>query len=227
VAKIKDTGMRTRYAVNLDRWLGMMDEDFVLARVRQHAGDDRREQNGKTGRRGSRDQQKAWDPEVQSGSRAGTDPVVQVEREALKLAVQRPALCGPEFDALDADAFTVPVHGSMFTLIASCGGTAGAASPREWAATLREQAPNERAQAFVTGLAVEALRIPGEPDTRYADMVLARVAELAVSREITAVKARLQRMNPVDEQAAYNRLFGDLMGLEKRRKLLVDRAAGM
>ena len=30
------------------------------------------------------------------------DPVVLVEREVLKLAVQRPALCGPEFDALGA-----------------------------------------------------------------------------------------------------------------------------
>ena len=39
VAKIKDQGLRTRYAVNLDRWLGLMDERFVLARVRTHAGD--------------------------------------------------------------------------------------------------------------------------------------------------------------------------------------------
>src|SRR5215469_12486848 len=37
VARIKDQGMRGRYAVNLDRWLGLMDERFVLARVRQHA----------------------------------------------------------------------------------------------------------------------------------------------------------------------------------------------
>ena len=38
VARIKDSGLRTRYAVNLDRWVGMMDESFVLSRVRQHAG---------------------------------------------------------------------------------------------------------------------------------------------------------------------------------------------
>jgi DNA primase len=150
-----------------------------------------------------------------------------VEREALKLAVQRPALCGPEFDALGTDAFIVPVHGAMFTLIAACGGTAGSGgSGREWAARLREQAPNERAQTFVTALAVEPLTIFGEPDVRYADRVLARVGELAVSREISSVKARLQRMNPVEEQAGYNRMFGDLVGLEKRRKALLDRAAG-
>src|SRR5262249_8717853 len=37
VARIKDAGMRARYAVNLDRWLGLMDERFVLARVRRAA----------------------------------------------------------------------------------------------------------------------------------------------------------------------------------------------
>ena len=119
------------------------------------------------------------------------------------------------------------MHGAVFTLIAACGGTAsGGSSPRQWAARLREQAPNERAQTFVTALAVEPLQINGEPDARYADRVLARVGELAVSREITSVKARLQRMNPVEEQAGYNRMFGDLVGLEKRRKALLDRAAG-
>ena len=57
-------------------------------------------------------------------------------------------------------------------------------------------------------------------------MVLARVGELAVSRQIAAVKARLQRMNPIEEQAAYNRMFGDLVALETRRRALIDRAAG-
>ena len=41
LAKIKDKGLRARYAVNLDRWLGLMDEEFVMARVRAHAGDTR------------------------------------------------------------------------------------------------------------------------------------------------------------------------------------------
>jgi DNA primase len=68
--------------------------------------------------------------------------------------------------------------------------------------------------------------INGEPDAKYADVVLARVGELAVSRQISSVKARLQRMNPVEEQAGYNRMFGDLMALETRRRALLDRAAG-
>ena len=239
VAKIKDQGLRTRYAVNLDRWLGMMDERFVLTRVRAHAGDtgSGRRRSGQDRKQENRGEQPGsfGTNGAENGGKRGaggqpyelSDPVVQVEREALKLAVQRPALCGPEFDALGADAFTAPVHSAVFTLIAACGGTsAGGGSAREWAARLREEAPNERAQAFVTALAVEPLKIDGEPDAKYAEVLLAQVGQLAVSREITSVKARLQRMNPVEEQAGYNRMFGDLVGLEKRRKALLDRAAG-
>ena len=40
VGRIKDRGLRERYAVSLDRWLGLLDEEFVLARIREHAGAD-------------------------------------------------------------------------------------------------------------------------------------------------------------------------------------------
>src|SRR5437667_9071977 len=130
VAKIKDQGLRTRYAVNLDRWLGLMDERFVLARVRTHAGDTghARRRPGQDRRQPSRGEQPGsfganGDGRGNDGAPYDLgDPVVLVEREALKLAVQRPALCGPEFDALGADAFTAPVHRAVFGLIAACGG---------------------------------------------------------------------------------------------------------
>src|SRR5262249_46583595 len=127
------------------------------------------------------------------------DPVIQVEREALKLAIQRPALCGPAFDAIDLAVFTAPRHTAVRALIAACGGAGGAGNAQGWAAMLRERAPEDATRAFVTQLAVEPLRVPradGEPDARYADAVLARVEELAVSRSITSVKSRLQRLNP-------------------------------
>ena len=38
VARIKDRGLRDRYAVSLDRWLGLLNEEFVLSRIRAHAG---------------------------------------------------------------------------------------------------------------------------------------------------------------------------------------------
>jgi DNA primase len=239
LAKIKDKGLRARYAVNLDRWLGLMDEEFVMARVRAHAGDTRNAKDSRTTGRQRGAPSPAQDQETGNGHHGPfrqknqespydvTDPVVQLERQVLQLAVQRPGLCGPEFDALGADAFTVPVHRSVFTLIATCGGTAaGGGSVKQWAARLREEAPNERAQAFVTGLAVEQPFITWEPDAKYADTTLARIGELAVSREIAVVKSRLQRMNPLEEQVKYNRMYGDLIALEARRRALIDRAAG-
>ena len=226
VARIKDPGLRTRYAVNLDRWLGMMDEDFVLARVREHAVSGH-PKAGEPGRDAVRSSRRDAPAGVQGeGAYDPADPVVQVEREALKLAVQRPGICGPEFDALGPDAFTVPVHAAAFELITACGGTSMAGSGREWAARLRDEAPNDQARAFITRLAVEPPQVAGEPDVRYVDVVLARVGELAVSREIASVKSRLQRMNPLQQQAEYNQLFGDLVGLEQRRKALLDKAAG-
>jgi len=233
LARIKDRGLRARYAVNLDRWLGLMDEEFVMARVRAHAGDAKAAPrratrpaqaqetgNGNQGPFGQKNNDQPYDL---------ADPVVQLERQALQLAVQRPGLCGPEFDALGPDAFAVPAHRAVFTLIGECGGTAaGGGSAREWAARLREQAPNERAEAFITGLAVEPLPLvaAGEPDAKYADAVLARLGELAATREIAAIKARLQRMNPLEEQARFNRMYGDLIALEARRRALLDRATG-
>jgi DNA primase len=244
VARIKDTGLRQRYAVNLDRWLGLMNERFVLQRVRQHAGAGR---NGAGGGARSAPGEKNAGAEAggqrrAAGSAAGvpghspgtpssrpydrSDPVLRVEREALKLAVQVPALCGPTFDALEASAFTVSAHAMVAALIARCGGVASAGRPRDWAARLIEDAPDDRARAFVRELAVEQVQVAGEPDEAYVDVILARVGELAVGRQITAAKARLQRMNPVEEQAEYNRLFGDLMALEQRRQVLLKRLTG-
>jgi len=258
VARIKDSGLRTRYAVNLDRWLGLMDERFVLARVRAHGGvSDQgrgRSAGGRQGRDSTRpgpggpatgrdtphDDQRSQGQGRAAGRAQGapgaqdqatydpSDPVVQIEREALKLAVQHPGLCGPEFDALGPEAFTQAAHAAVFRLIAETGGTSLAnGNVRQWAAQLIENAPNDRARAFMTRLAVEPPQLTGEPDARYVDSVLARVGELAVSREIAAVKGKLQRMNPVQQQTQYNQLFGDLVGLEQRRKALLGRAAGI
>ena len=233
IARIKDDALRKVYAGRVDRWLGLNDPELILRRIAGHLPTRRpRPREARRVTRGYDTQETGNGHHGPFSQDQGSpydlhDPVVQLERQVLQLAVQRPGMCGPEFDALGAEAFTVPVHRAVFTLIAACGGTVvGGSSARAWAARLREEAPNDQAQAFVTRLAVEPLVIAGEPDAKYADLVLARVSELAVSRQITAVKARLQRMNPVEEQTGYNRMFGDLVALETRRRALLDRAAG-
>ena len=264
VGRIKDRGLRQLYAVNLDRWLGMMNEQFVLDRIRDHGGlgtaavtgsaggsrsgaGFRRPDSQPSAQRGGRNetpgngtasQQRGRDGELNGGDAATAaaaaryeqnDPVVNVERQALKLAVQRPALCGPAFDELSATVFTVPAHAAVRELIAACGGVSQVRSARDWTEQLRAAAPNDNARGFVTRLAVEPLEAPGlaaEPDARYTEAVLARVEELSVSREIAVIKSRLQRLSPVTEQGEYNRMFGDLVALEQRRKVLSDRAGG-
>jgi DNA primase len=40
------------------------------------------------------------------------------------------------------------------------------------------------------------------------------------------LKSKLGRLNPVEHQDAYNRLFGDLVALEQQRRVLRERAIG-
>jgi DNA primase len=229
VGKIKDRGLRQLYAVSLDRWTGLMDERFVMDRVRQHAAPAASSGPPRRGRAEAAQEV----PRPRAAALAPSaydrrDPVLQIEREALKLAVQRPALCGPVFDALGAACFTAPVHAAAFEIVVGCGGAGSAPGGREWAERLRNAAGDDQLRGFVTQLAVEPLQAPradGEPDARYATEVLARIEELAVSRQIAQIKSRLQRMNPVTEQAEYHRMFGDLIALEQRHRVLIDPAA--
>jgi DNA primase len=233
IVRIKDRSKWKQYAVDLDRWIGFMDERYVLDRVRQAAAAVQpkraataRYSNSEAAPDAGR-QRPANLRQGQTGRNTDrADPVHRVEREALKLAVQWSGLIGPEFDALGAVAFTLPAHAAVVELIADCGGVATAGRARDWAAALLAAASDDVVRGFVTELAVEPLQVAGEPDEKYADVVLARVGELAAGRQIAGIKARLQRMNPEEDQAAYNKMFGDLVGLEQRRKWLLDRASG-
>jgi DNA primase len=237
INKIKDWALRDGYAVKLDRMLGTLDPELVRARIRQVAG--AAGPSGEGARR-SRDARRPAQPPAEPGWPASgladanrpdaADPLLRLERQALKLAIQRPALCGPTFDTLTKDDFSVPVHGAVRELIGECGGVAAAGPAREWAGRLIEAAPNDRAREFVTRLAVEEIEAPrtdGEPDARYAEEVLAVVEASSISRQITRLKSRLERLNPTDEQTGHARAFGDLVALEKRRKALLDRTTGV
>ena len=231
IRRIKDEGLRQMYAVKLDRWLGMMDEAFVLSRVGVSARAVPAPRGAQAARRGP-----GGPPRPAPAPRPGADGdrydpadlVTHVEREALIFAVQRPALCGPVFDALGAGSFTVPVHRAVFELIEGCGGTGAADSGQHWTEKLRAAAPDDRIRDFLTQLALQQVRAPrgdGEPDARYVHAILARVEDLAVSREIAAIKARLERTSPVAEPEKYNRTFGDLIALEGRHRALSEQVS--
>jgi DNA primase len=231
VRRIKDEGLRQMYAVKLDRWLGMMDEAFVLSRVGVAARSVPAPRGTQAARRGPARPGRgapAPRPAADADRYDPSDLVTHLEREALIFAVQRPALCGPVFDALGAGSFTVPVHRAVFEVIESCGGTGAADSGQQWTERLRAAAPDDRLRDFLIQLALQQVRAPrgdGEPDGRYVAAILARVEDLAVSREIAAIKARLERTSPVAEPEKYNRTFGDLIALEGRHRALSEQVS--
>ncbi|MDQ1464612.1 MAG: primase [Actinomycetota bacterium] len=210
VASIKDTSLRDEYARRLAGWVGAPDELGVLERVRRLAGTS----NGRPNRGAAVDRP---DPR---------DPTLQVEREALKLAIQRPALLGPAFDALDPLAFTAVAYGEVRDALAKAGGTGSTAGGESWVTAVLEAAIDDRVRALVTELVVEAVLVAGEPDERYAGAQLAQLRVRALDRQIAEVKSRLQRLNPVEQSTDYNRLFGDLVLLEKRRRDDLEGALG-
>ncbi|WP_062442543.1 DNA primase [Herbidospora daliensis] len=209
VASIKDKALRHMYAVDLDRWLGFMNERLVVERVTEIAA---------RPAEAARPEKKA--------AQAPLDPVARLELEALKLAVQRPALLGPEFDALGPAAFGVADHAALFQLIASCGGTAaGGPGGREWVEILLAAVSDDLRQ-LLTRLAVDPVKVETNGEERYGTAVLAKLQEVTVGRQLDALKARMQRLNPIDEQGDYNRMFAELVALEQQRRVLRERAAG-
>ncbi len=213
VATLKDWSLRDEYARRLAGWLGM-DEQAVLARVRGGAGPGEEQ----TPRRAAR---------PAAASRPDPrDPGLVVEREVMKLAVQRPAMLGPEFDALDVVVFTAPAYAAVRAGVAKAGGTATAVGGTQWVTRVRDAAETDAVRDLVTELAVEPLQTVDEEDQRYASSLVARLEEMALTRQIQELKGRLQRLNPVEQATEYNRAFGELIVLEQRKKALRERGVG-
>jgi DNA primase len=151
-----------------------------------------------------------------------------VEWEALKLALQYPHLVRAAFDELDDGDFTHPWLAAVRQAMAKAGGPVNAKPGEGWVLAIREAVPPEHPQAVsvVGALAVEPVHLDREPDERFATAHLARLQELTCLRRIAALKSKLQRTNPVEQMEDYNRMFGELIALERYRTELRERAIG-
>jgi DNA primase len=130
------------------------------------------------------------------------------------------------FDALPDDAFTSPAYVAVRAAIRAAGGTATAASGAAWVGKVQEAGETDAVRDLVTELAVEPMQSTDEDDPRYAASLLARLQEMALTRRITDLKSRVQRVNPVESPEEYNRLFGELILLERNKIGLRERAIG-
>jgi DNA primase len=89
-----------------------------------------------------------------------------------------------------------------------------------------ESANSEELKSFITELTVEPIRTDGEVSDRYVSSIIARLRELALSRSIAEIKSTLQRINPVENESEYNKIFGDLLTLETARRNQHEMAIG-
>ena len=176
------------------------------------------------GQQGQRDQ-------VQSGRPGATprpelpdprDPRLFLERETLKLVVQFPLAVGRTARDVDADDFSHGAYRALWASVEAAGGPS--AADAQWASRLRDAQNDDLMRSLVSVLAVEPLHSAKAPDDSYVGQHVFRLQELTAMRRIADVKSRLQRTNPVEHAAEYNRMFGELVALEQTRRSLRERA---
>jgi DNA primase len=224
VAQIKDPTLRDEYARQLAGWVGWADVAQVIARVREEAKSPTAQGRNKT-RRPAAQAEAGAKPAVPRPN--PKDPTLWPQREALKSALQYPALAGPVFDQLTVESFTHPGYAAVCTAIEAAGGTATGVGGAEWLDAVRQKALSPAAAGLVNELGVEAIRIEDDEKLpRYIAGVLARLQEVWIGRQIADVKSKLQRMSPVEQGDEYHALFGDLVAMEAYRRSLLEQASG-
>ncbi|AXE77782.1 DNA primase [Streptomyces atratus] len=199
VARIKNSSSQHEVAVQLAGMLGILDTQFVVKRVGQLArwARERGEQRGpaQAPSRGGPQPQQVRAPAATSGPALNLrSPAHRTERELLKLALQKPALVSPAFDAYGADEFTAPPYAAVRQCIAEAGGAeTGVPETREYLVQVLDAAPNDTVRNLVTELAVEVFH--GKTiDETYAGMQLVQVRLRAVDRRINDVQGSLARL---------------------------------
>ncbi|MFI9543125.1 DNA primase [Streptomyces sp. NPDC052016] len=214
VARIKNSGAQHEVAVQLAGMLGILDTQFVVKRVAQLARWARdRGGKGPAPARGAHTQpyEPARRPAVSGPALTLRNPVYATERELLKLALQRPELVSPAFDAYGVDEFTAAPYAAVRQAILDAGGAEyGVPDGQEYLVRVRDAAPDDTVRAMVTELAVEPI-MRRAVDEVYAGTVLVQVRRRAVERRVRDVQSQLTRLaaggDPAQLAAVQNELW--------------------
>lgn len=221
VSSIRDKSKVDAFARELAGMIGI-DVDEARAEVRRAA-------SRPVIRTGRHDQRPA-DAPVEAPTRSNVpdlrEPRFAIERETLKLVLQHPMAIGRTTADIGVNDFTHPTYRAIWQLVAAAGGTVAGADDPGWAARLRDTATEPEVSSAISALGVEPLLTAKEPDAGYVGHHVFRLLELTALRRIAEVKSRLQRTNPVEHAAEYNKMFGELAALEQHRRTLRDRIAG-
>ena len=140
-----------------------------------------------------------------------------LEREVLKAKLQANELAN-SWSEIEPQAFTYPLYAALRTQIDSL--------PEMNINSLLERTEDQTLRALITELTVEPIRTDGEVSEHYVASIIARLREVALSREIAEIKSTLQRINPVEEADRYNEIFGALVAKEAQKRAQKDLAIG-
>jgi len=240
VARIKDPATQRGYAAQLAGLLGILDERFVHRRVGQLArrgqargGSPAGAASGTGGpAAGPGGPAGAYGPGAGAPGRGPAlnlrSPARRVERELLKLALQRPELVSPAFDAYGADEFTAPPYAQVRQAIETAGGATGAERDDDYLRRVQDAAPDETVASLIRELAVEEPhrgRRGREPDEAYAGEQLVAVRLAAVNSRLTDLESSARRMEAqgdTDRSAAVRR---EIWTLQQYGRALRERGA--
>ncbi|MEY3374593.1 MAG: hypothetical protein RIT18_1224 [Actinomycetota bacterium] len=201
IGKIRDTSLRPEYARSLAGWLGM-EVEVVTAAVKKNASAAPRAT-------AETPQSSNWRPDP-------NEPRLMLEREVLKARLQMPALMR-NWKELEKNAFSHPAYIKLREFIDT---------QIEFQSVNLDAVDSDELKSFITELTVEPIRTDGEISDRYVSSITARLNEVALSRSIAEVKSTLQRLNPVENEVEYNQIFGELVGMETKRRALRELALG-
>lgn len=194
LARIKDPALRPEYARRLAGWIGL-DPGTVHKAMGSGPGAQQRQRR----------------PQA-------ADPAAAVQREALKCALQEPALVAEWYASVESEAFTTARLAAVHRAIEAAGGPRPDLVGLAWIDAVLAECPDDEVRDDVRALAVAPMPVSDGADARYATSVIARLLELDASRRIAELRGRLQRADTDDEgQAA---VFAELMALEATRRQL-------
>ncbi|WP_420175164.1 DNA primase [Luteococcus sp. OSA5] len=220
VTSIRDTSLVNGYLRELASMLGM-DIDEVRAEVSRA----RRRQQNQPARPQHREPAPAAvqeDDGHDASAMPWPDPAdrsLGVERGTLKLMLQYPTLFDTAWNHVSVDDFSHPAYRAVFAAIQQVPWTS-----EQWPEHVIESTPDEVVQQLEVALLVES--VLREPDEAYATAYASRLQLLRVEREIKDLKSRLQRTNPLEDEAGHKRMFSALLELEVRRKQLQQASLG-
>lgn len=253
VGRIRDMALRSEYTRCLAGWVGMPENEVRQIVHNASRAQPRSPQGAGNGaaaspygvsgaaRSGAGGDSAAPGVPGVIGLPDSSDPVANLERQALECLLQLPAsLFGLGVETVSPAAFRVPMFSALFSALSSLGGLDQYAelwrgaedelglkgqraillANKRWVELVGSNV-SAQLKSLVSALVVSPL--PQDDPARlndYARGVWGAMIRGDLARQIADTKARLQRCDPQDER--YQQFFAELMSLENRRRQLTQ-----